>query len=147
MAAVFGLADLERILSLAKRFPIFPCAQTKKPLVASGFHAATQDPAQIRAWWRQWPDALVGVPTGQGTQLVVVDYDPDKATQATHGWIADHTDLLCSTRAHKTGRGGMHYLFRSADRYRLALLNPGPQDRARRDALPVPLGRPLPDRR
>lgn len=117
MAAVFGVADLERVLALARRFPIFPCAQTKRPLVSSGFHAATQDSAQIRAWWRQWPDALVGVPTGQGTQLVVVDYDPDKATQATHSWIAEHTDLLCSTRAHKTGRGGMHYLFKSADRY------------------------------
>ena len=117
MAAVFGVADLDRLLALAKRYPIFPCAQTKKPLVGFGFHAASQDPAIIRAWWRQWPDALVGVPTGQGTQLVVVDYDPDKATQATHAWIAEHTDLLCSTRTHKTGRGGLHYLFKSADRY------------------------------
>ena len=117
MAAVFGVADLERLLSLAKRFPVFPCGPNKRPLVQSGFHAATQDAGQIRAWWRQWPDALVGVPTGQKTGLVVVDYDPDKATQATHSWMAEHTDLLCSTRSHKTGRGGLHYVFKSADRY------------------------------
>ncbi len=117
MASVAGVAGIERILGLAKRYPVFPCGANKRPLVATGFHAATQDEQQIRAWWRQWPEALVGVPTGQGTQLVVVDYDPDKATQATHDWMAAHTDLLCSTRAHKTKRGGFHYLFKSTDRY------------------------------
>jgi hypothetical protein len=117
MAAVFGVAELERIVAFARKYPVFPCAQNKSPLVKSGFHAASQDVSVIRAWWRQWPDALVGVPTGQGTNLVVVDYDPDKATQATHAWIAEHTDLLCSTRSHKTVRGGLHYVFRSTDRY------------------------------
>ena len=117
MATVFGVADVERVLSIARKFPIFPCGPDKRPRVASGFHAATQDEKQIRQWWRQWPDALVGVPTGQTTGLVVIDYDPDKATSATHSWIAEHTELLCSTRNHKTGRGGLHYLFRSTDRY------------------------------
>lgn len=117
MAAIAGVVDPERIVAFARRFPVFPCAHNKRPRVANGFHAASQDPAQIRAWWRQWPDSLVAVPTGQGTTLVVIDYDPDKATQATHAWIAEHTDLLCSTRTHKTGRGGLHYLFTSRDRY------------------------------
>jgi Bifunctional DNA primase/polymerase, N-terminal/AAA domain/Primase C terminal 2 (PriCT-2) len=117
MAAVFGVAETDRIIAFAKRFPVFPCGADKRPLVQRGFHAATQESDQIRAWWRQWPDALVGVPTGQGTGLVVIDYDPDKATGATHAWIAEHADLLCSTRTHKTGRGGLHYLFSSKDRY------------------------------
>lgn len=117
MGAVFGIVDPERIIAFARKFPVFPCGQDKRPLVKTGFHAATQDAAQIRQWWRQWPEALVGVPTGQGTGLVVVDYDPDKATQATHSWIAEHAALLCSTRSHKTGRGGLHYLFTSKDRY------------------------------
>lgn len=117
MAAVLGVAAMDRILGLAKRYPVFPCGPDKRPLVKTGFHAASQDEAQIREWWRKWPDALVGVPTGQGTGLVVVDYDPDKATQATHDWMAEHTDLLCSTRAHKTKRGGFHYLFKSTERY------------------------------
>lgn len=117
MATVFGVADVERVLTIARKFPIFPCGPDKRPRVASGFHAATQDEKQIRQWWRQWPDALVGVPTGQTTGLVVIDYDPDKATSATHSWISEHTELLCSTRNHKTGRGGLHYLFRSTDRY------------------------------
>lgn len=117
MASVAGVLDPERIAAFARTFPVFPCGRDKRPRVANGFHAASQDPGQIRAWWRQWPDALVGVPTGQTTGLVVVDYDPDKATHATHAWIAEHTDLLCSTRSHKTGRGGLHYVFKSTDRY------------------------------
>lgn len=116
-AAVFGLAEVERIVAFAKRYPVFPCGKDKRPLVRSGFHAASADPEQIRKWWTKWPDALVGVPTGQGTGLVVVDYDPDKATSATHEWISEHTELLCSTRTHKTPRGGLHYVFQSKDRY------------------------------
>lgn len=112
-----AVADLDRILELSKRLPVFPCRLDKKPLVIGGFHAASQDESQIRSWWRQWPDALVGVPTGQTTKLVVIDYDPDKANQATNNWLAENTDLLLSTRSHKTPRGGFHYLFKSTDRY------------------------------
>ncbi len=117
MGAVLGVVDVEHVIAFARKFPVFPCGPDKRPLVKTGFHAATQDAAQIRRWWKQWPEALVGVPTGQGTGLVVIDYDPDKATQATHSWMAEHTALLCSTRVHKTGRDGRHYLFTSKDRY------------------------------
>lgn len=117
VANAYGIPTVERVLEIARRLPVFPCGPDKKPRVPRGFHAASQDEQQIRAWWRQWPDSLVGVPTGQTTGLVVIDYDPDKATSATHSWIADHTELLCSTRSHKTGRGGLHYVFRSKDRY------------------------------
>lgn len=117
VATVFAVPEIERITTFARRFPVFPCGPNKRPLVQGGFHAASQDAAVIRRWWSQWPDALVGVPTGQATGLVVIDYDPDKATHATHAWIAEHSDLLCSTRSHKTGRDGLHYVFRSADRY------------------------------
>ena len=116
-ASIRGIASVDDVLAIARRFPVFPCGPDKRPRIKTGFHAATQDAAQIRTWWRQWPDSLVGVPTGQGTGLVVVDYDPDKANQATHSWMAEHTDLLLSTRTHKTPRGGLHYVFTSRDRY------------------------------
>ena len=112
-----GLADIERVLEIAQRLPVFPCRLDKKPLVPDGFHAATQDEAQIRNWWRQWPDALVAVPTGQKTRLVVIDFDPDVATQSTHQWLADRSELLLATRSHKTPRGGLHYIFRTNDRF------------------------------
>ncbi len=116
-ASIRGIANVDDVLAIARRFPVFPCGPDKRPRIRTGFHAAAQDAAQIRTWWRQWPDSLVGVPTGQGTSLVVVDYDPDKANQATHSWMAEHTHLLLSTRTHKTPRGGLHYVFTSRDRY------------------------------
>lgn len=117
VAAVFGVPEIERIVAFAKKYPVFPCAQDKRPRTSRGFHDASQDPDQVRQWWTRWPDSLVGVPTGQTTGLVAIDYDPDKATNATHAWLADHTEQLTSTRVHTTARGGKHYLFRSTERY------------------------------
>lgn len=115
--SVHLVTTVERVLEIAQRLPVFPCNADKKPRVPGGFHSATQDEAQIRAWWREWPDALVGVPTGQTTNLVVIDYDPDKATSATHTWMGERSELLLSTRSHKTPRGGFHYIYRSQERY------------------------------
>jgi hypothetical protein len=56
---------VEDALILARfGFPIIPLAPgTKHP--PKGFDGwqqrATTDPATIRAWWREWPDANVGV--------------------------------------------------------------------------------------
>lgn len=112
-----GIADVERVIEISKRLPVFPAAQNKRPLVKTGFHAATQDEKQIRAWWREWPDALVAVPTGQTTGLVVIDFDPDKANSSTRTWLAENTELLLGTRSHKTPRGGFHYVFSSPHRF------------------------------
>lgn len=114
---IHGVADIDAIIALAKKYPVFPCGPDKSPRTERGFHAATQDPDTIRRWWRRWPDSLVGVPTGPITGLVVIDYDPDKAASATNSWIAENTELLCSTRNHRTARDGRHYLFSSKDRY------------------------------
>ena len=45
----------------------------KKPYTKHGFKDATLNPSLIRHWWTQWPDALIGVPTGE--RFVVVDVD------------------------------------------------------------------------
>lgn len=56
--------------------PVFPCVPGgKRPLIEHGFHAATTDTGQVAAWWRRWPAANVGVPTGAASGLVVVDVD------------------------------------------------------------------------
>jgi len=42
--------------------PVFPCHPAdKRPLTRNGFKDATTDEQQIRAWWQQWPDALIGM--------------------------------------------------------------------------------------
>lgn len=130
-----GIASLDAILRLAKHLPVFPCLsqskeiivngkpkelRAKSPHIPEGFLKASQDEDQLRAWWKRWPDALVGVPTGEVTGLVAVDYDPDKHSPATGEWIETHSDTLMSARIHGTIRGGRHYLYRVAkgQRYR-----------------------------
>ena len=128
MSLAITPASIEAVEALARRFPIFPCRaveetvtingrprtlKPKTPLVPRGFHSATQDLEQIRTWWRRWPDALVGVPTGSLTALIVVDYDSPKADPAGRAWLEAHTDALMSTRSHTTLSGGRHYLFRA----------------------------------
>ena len=56
--------------------PVFPCSpKTKAPLVSGGFYKATTDTDQIKAWWAQWPDAMIGMPTGAKTGIDVLDID------------------------------------------------------------------------
>lgn len=76
-------AILDAALTFAARgWPVFPCnsvadkSKGKQPLVARGFKAASTDPETIRAWWREYPDALIGLPTGRDLGAFVVDLDP-----------------------------------------------------------------------
>lgn len=56
--------------------PVFPCVPgEKRPLTRHGFHDATTNPAQIARWWRDWPDANIGMPTGSISGWEVVDVD------------------------------------------------------------------------
>lgn len=59
----------------AAGYAIFPCSAHKSPLTARGYRDATTDPATIMHWWRTFPDALIGLPTGEVTGLLVVDLD------------------------------------------------------------------------
>lgn len=77
--------------------PVFPCVpEGKRPLVEGGFHAATTDPARVAVWWGRWPAANIGVPTGAGSGVVVVDVD-------VHGPVDGRTSFR---RAHTAGLAG-----------------------------------------
>ena len=68
---------LKAALAYAKRgVPVFPCEPgAKKPLTCNGHWDATTDPRAIERWWKRWPTANVGVPTGKKSGLVVLDVD------------------------------------------------------------------------
>lgn len=63
------------------RWPVFPLApRSKTPAVPKteggrGFHDATTDPQQIKAWWKRWPDANIGLPTGERSNTMIFDVD------------------------------------------------------------------------
>jgi len=91
----------ENALALAARgIPVFPCGPDKAPLTPHGFHDATTGADAIQQWWARWPDALVGVPTGRISGMVVVDVDPDGIAWARDNWVA-----LGAQRIHVTRRG------------------------------------------
>jgi Bifunctional DNA primase/polymerase, N-terminal/Primase C terminal 2 (PriCT-2) len=79
-------------------------------LVPNGFKDASNDPATIEEWWRQEPDANIGVATGQ-SGLTVLDVDsPDGKAQLKH-----EGGTLSPTLVSRTGReDGYHLWYRGA---------------------------------
>ena len=97
---------------------VFPCKplrfgdDAKKPYTKNGFHDATTDLKQIETWWKQWPDALIGIPTGE--RFVVIDIDLEHAE--AQEWYSRAN--LPVTRTHTTPSGGRHLLFKPRDDFK-----------------------------
>ncbi|MFK4498928.1 bifunctional DNA primase/polymerase [Bradyrhizobium sp. vgs-9] len=100
---------LNLALSLAAAgTPVFPCRpENKRPYTSNGFKSASVFPHVLRRWWADWPDALVGVPTGERTNVWVLDLDSYKG-----GSEADLPYSLPPTRTVRTRSGGRHFYFR-----------------------------------
>jgi RecA-family ATPase len=99
-------------------FPVFPCGHDKRPLTPHGFKDATAELGEVEAYWRQYPSALVGLPTGATTRIFVIDLDTDKTTGEPVGenslaalGFADLKDRVPSVQ---TPSGGLHLYFRAA---------------------------------
>jgi hypothetical protein len=106
------MSMLEAALKLGRALPLFPCRVDKAPHTRNGFRDATQDPGRIEDWWTRYPDALIGVPTGE--KFVVVDVDLQHR-EAQH-WYARAN--IPETRIHVTRSGGRHILFKPNDKVR-----------------------------
>jgi hypothetical protein len=110
---------LQAALQLAEEhgLPVLPCRdkdeqingctyKAKSPYLEHGFKDASRSIEQIAAWWKRWPDALIGVPTGTVSNIFAIDVD-------TRGleWYREHATELASGRVHKTRRG-YHLLYK-----------------------------------
>lgn len=76
-------------------------ATGKHPHLTRYLMRATTDPTQVTKWWKSWPDANIGIATGNG--LVVVDEDGDEGRE----WLEDRD--LPPTLMSTTGRGCHRY--------------------------------------
>ena len=132
-------AMLDAALAYARRgWPVFPCdprpdpegtpaarKRAKRPLVpgaetvdgrqvpkTGGLWRATTDEAQIRAWWKRSPRALIGVPTGTRIGAFVIDLDPDgeNVTETEARLVAAVGPLPAGPRS-RTQSGGLHLWF------------------------------------
>jgi Bifunctional DNA primase/polymerase, N-terminal len=108
---------LDAALDYARtHIPVFPCNPLdKQPLTPHGFKDATADEAQIRAWWIQWPNAMIGIPTGPRSDIWALDTDKDPVKQidgeVTLAQLETRHGPLPKTRTSVTPRGGRHRLF------------------------------------
>ena len=78
-------------------------------LVPRGWHDASSDPARIEHWWRQVPDANVGIVMGEnGT--VAIDIDPRNGGHITWEAVETEHGTITDTPIAETGSGGQHIL-------------------------------------
>lgn len=118
MADIATLRPLDVALCYAARgLPVFPCHPgTKAPLTPQGFKSATTARDGVAALWAAHPRAMVGIPTGAGSGVFVLDLDtcPDIGTALGEAWLATVglSDLLNGPGA-QTPSGGRHVYFRA----------------------------------
>lgn len=94
----------------AAGWPVFPCKpDSKEPATAHGFKDATTDPDRVRAWWRRWPDANIGIATGTpGPDVLDVDRHEDGDGFAAFNRLK-RAGMLTGARALvRTRSGGLH---------------------------------------
>jgi Bifunctional DNA primase/polymerase, N-terminal len=89
-------------------YPSFPCLFDKKPACPTGFKAAALPEMGLATLWARHPGVLVGVPTGPGSGVSVLDVDIAKSGNI---WWSANKARLPLTRLHETRSGGLHGLF------------------------------------
>ena len=87
-----------------------PC--WKRDLIEHGFKDASTDAAMIRRYWKRWPDANIGLATGQASGIIVVDVDPRNGGNETWAELLDINGQV-KTLESVTGGGGTHAYFRA----------------------------------
>lgn len=97
---------LNHAVSYLKRgYPVIPVGQDKKPLISwKEFQNRLPTEEEVCTWWIDYPEANIGIVTGELSRLVVVDIDP------RHGGDVNGIHLP-PTVISRTGGGGWHYFY------------------------------------
>lgn len=117
---------------VAQGWPVFPCRShaeehvdqatgeiitlgEKTPLTPNGFKGATRFPRIVERWWSEWPDAAVGLPTGEKTGFFALDIDNKPGGANGFDWLAEmeaeHGPLPDTARV-TSPNGGLHIYFK-----------------------------------
>jgi Fe2+ or Zn2+ uptake regulation protein len=87
--------------------PIIP--GKKKPMIKwEPYQTQRADRNQIESWWQQWPNANVGIVTGEVSDLFVVDIDTDEGQSN----LLEYGFESIVNPTVKTPRGGQHIYFK-----------------------------------
>lgn len=86
----------------------------EKGTLERGLKDATRNFEQIEKWWAKWPNANIGIPTGNINSLFVIDIDGAKGRGSLKE-LQGKCGKLPPTLTARTGNGG-HLFFRSGGR-------------------------------
>ncbi len=92
-----------------ENWPVLPVKPDKTPYIRWRPGAST-DPVRVQAWWRQWPDAGIGIVTGAESGLFVLDVD-GKVGRTSLARLEKQYGALPKTLTATTPSGGTHYVF------------------------------------
>lgn len=87
------------------------CKPGKHPHIRDWVERASLDSKTITRWYSEWPDANVGVRTGDG--MFALDIDPDHGGDETLAALEREHDRLPDTVESLSGGGGRHLWFLS----------------------------------
>jgi hypothetical protein len=87
----------------------------KHPRTWHGVKDATTDLETIRGWWRQWPNANIGLATGVQSGVLVLDIDPKSGGFHNLEDLEDAYGGLPGTLTQRTGSNGQHRIFKYPD--------------------------------
>jgi hypothetical protein len=79
----------------------------KHPRTRNGLHDASADPTQVAYWWQCWPQANIGLVTGELADVLDVDGPAGRA--ALRRWATQH-HLQLDAPLVRTGSGWHYYL-------------------------------------
>jgi Bifunctional DNA primase/polymerase, N-terminal len=107
----------------------------KHPRLAGWQRLAATDPAMVGEWWRRWPQANLGLVTGQ--QFDVLDVDGEPGLEALRAGLSiaptEHPGPLA-----RTGGGGWHLLYAPSGLGNRVKLLPGVDWRGRGGLIVAP---------
>jgi putative DNA primase/helicase len=83
----------------------------KHPRTKHGLKEATTDEKTIRAWWKKWPDANIGIATGTGSGIFVIDVDSRAGGHESIAELERRHGKLPATVESVTGSLGRHIVF------------------------------------
>lgn len=92
----------------------------KHPRTEHGVHEASKNKSQIQEWWQKWPDANIGLASGEESNVIVIDVDPRNKGNKSIKKLGKPATALVS----RTGGGGRHYFIN----YSADPINPKPAD-------------------
>jgi Bifunctional DNA primase/polymerase, N-terminal len=88
---------------------VLPC-RGKQPLTRHGVHDASRDFETIARWWREHPNANIGVACGTISGVEVIDVDGE-AGRATLAEVEAAFGPVPVTPRQVSGSGGLHVIF------------------------------------